>query len=262
MSMLSDTAISLARMAQLLLQRRQAALVGRDPSGGWRHRYTKGVLVTPTVRGVSWKAAEAQTQDIFFHRYLPGPGDVVLEIGAGCGTETVFLAERVGVNGRVIAVEAHPWTFELLCRTVADNRLGNVTPVHLAVTDHRGAASISDRTSGENILNSVLGDDGGHVVASATIDDLMAQQEVRQVDLLKMNIEGAEKLAVRGMSASAHMIHNAAVSCHDFLADRTGDEAYRTRAFVREALEQFGFDVQTRPLDPRPWARDYLYAKR
>lgn len=257
-----DRALALARMAQLLLRRGVVARVRRDPSGGWWQSCSDGVLVTPTLRSLPWPLARSYTWDLFYHRYRPRPGDVVLEVGAGCGTETVFLAESVGRNGRVIAVEAHPWTFRLLCRTVAENGLENVTPVHVAVTDSCGRTSISDHEAASNILNSVLAGGPGHTVRSTTIDRLVDEHRLDRVDLLKMNIEGAEALAVRGMRTSSPLIRNAVISCHDFLADRTGDDAYRTREDVRRALERLGFDLDVRSDDPRPWVRDYLYCSR
>jgi FkbM family methyltransferase len=260
--MLLDRSFSLLRMTQLLFQRREPAVVRRDASGGWRHRYSRGVLVTPRLRGPTWKAAESDTFDLFLYRYQPRYGDVVLEIGAGCGTETVFLASRVGSGGRVVAVEAHPWTYQLLCRTIIENRLNNVTPVHAVVTDQRGTISISGLKTEENIINSVLGDQQGWAVPSVSVDDLVRDHGLDRIDLLTMNIQGAERLAVEGMSASAARIGHAVVSCHDFLADRTGNEMYRTSDHVRAALEQCGFTIEARPDDHRVRVRDHLYAYR
>jgi FkbM family methyltransferase len=251
-----------ARMAQLALMRRELCLVTRDRSGGWRHRYTKGVLVTPAPRKRSWKLSERDTIDLFLHRYEPQEGDVVVELGAGCGTETVTLSRLVGPTGRVIACEAHPWTTELLRRTVEENGLENVVVRHVAVADTSGVLSLTDTDSSGSHRNTVMA--GGDIeVPARSLDDLVAEEGLERIDLLKVNIEGAERLVVEGMDESVGIVRNAVISCHDFRADRgTGDDSFRTSAAVRGFLEGAGFRVSTRPDDPREWVRFYQYATR
>jgi hypothetical protein len=77
-----------------------------------------------------------------------------------------------------------------------------------------------------------------------------------------MNIEGAELVALRGLGAELKNVRNVVIGCHDFLADETGDESYRTKEDVRALLLAAGFVVVGRENDPRPWARDYLYGWR
>jgi hypothetical protein len=74
-----------------------------------------------------------------------------------------------------------------------------------------------------------------------------------------MNIEGAERLAIRGVGALLANTRHVCISCHDFLADDGGSEKLRTKAFVHEFLVEHGFEVSTRDDAPDPWTRDYLY---
>src|SRR4051794_36698192 len=127
-----DTALAGARMAFLLARRRTPCLVTPEEGGGWRHRYRQGVIVSPTPVGPTWKNADKATLHFFLHAYTPQKGDVVFDIGAGCGTEIPPFSRLVGPSGRVLAVEAHPWTCDLLRRTIAANRLQNVTVVQAA----------------------------------------------------------------------------------------------------------------------------------
>ena len=55
------------------------------------------------------------------------PGAVVIDAGANIGYNTVFFAQRVGPQGRVIAVEPAGDNLEVLRRNVTSNALGNVT---------------------------------------------------------------------------------------------------------------------------------------
>jgi hypothetical protein len=75
-----------------------------------------------------------------------------------------------------------------------------------------------------------------------------------------MNIEGAERLAVRGIDDVVHQIDRMVISCHDFLADRVGDPSLATKMDVSASLGRLGLTFQSRPAERgRPWVSDYLY---
>lgn len=257
---LNDTVQATVRMVQLAAIRREPAFVRRDThTNGWLHRYAEGTLVSPRPRGIAWQEAKRKTVDVFFHQYYPSAGDVVLELGAEYGTETVTLSRIVGDAGRVISVEAHPWTFELLQGTTRENKLKNVDVIHAAVVDHVGPVSISDADV-TTLTNSVVSGDQSHEVPGTTVDALVDELGLTRIDLLKVNIEGAEGPAMLGMRNSHGIIRNAVISCHDFRAGSETGSAFRTRSVVETALHAWGFEVTSRPDDPRPWIRDYLYA--
>ncbi len=87
------------------------------------------------------------------------------------------------------------------------------------------------------------------------------------VDLLKMNIEGAEQLAIRGMTESVEKIRHVAISCHDFVlmpGFAGGDSAwFATYDTVTGFLRDMGFTLAERRLtDPRPEIPFYVYGSR
>jgi hypothetical protein len=83
--------------------------------------------------------------------------------------------------------------------------------------------------------------------------------EITHIDLLKVNIEGAEVAALRGLGPLLAKTRYLCIACHDFLADEGGPETLRTKAAVCELLIGHGFDVQTRDDAPDPWTRDCVY---
>lgn len=251
-------------MAQLAFYRGEPALVSRDrPTGGWRHRYYKGgTFVSPSPRGAPWKVAEKNTADLFCYAYTPGAGDVIVELGAEFGTETVFLSRMVGPGGRVLAVEAHPWTYELLRRTVVANRLANVQVARLAVMGSDGSASITGGPGGSSLESSAVAGTGTIAVSAVSLPTLLARYGIGHVDLLKVNIEGAEREVIVEGASALDKVRHAVVSCHDFRAELGDGEAFRTAAEVESALRGRGFAVTGRPDDPRPWVRHYKYATR
>jgi len=96
-------------------------------------------------------------------------------------------------------------------------------------------------------------------VPCTTLDYIFQSLELPQVDFLKMNIEGAERLALSGMGAMVQKTKNICISCHDFLANEGGPNELRTKADVIAFLKQNGFVVSLRESDGRCNVRDYVY---
>ncbi|MCH9729083.1 MAG: FkbM family methyltransferase [Actinomycetia bacterium] len=252
--------IGLAASAVATLEGGRARITYDSPSGGWWKRTRGGVTLMPYPHGMGIEQCADFTRDVFLRAYTVGPGDVVLDIGAGTGTETLPFSGMVGSSGKVVAVEAHPATFDMLQRACRLNDLRNVELVHAAVMDSDQPVMISDLRESfcqENRIGSE-----GIPVPAVTISDLVAQFELKRIDFLKMNIEGAEVGALRGALDVLPIVEHAAIGCHDFLADETGDDSYRTLDVVNSLLVEAGFTVTRHAEDPRPWAAYYLFAAR
>jgi FkbM family methyltransferase len=233
----------------------------------WVHRYPDGVLVEPIPRyRFAFSEVVTQVVDLWMYHYTPRKGDNVVDIGAGTGWETLLFSRYVGANGSVISIEAHPKTFFCLQETCRRNQLSNVVLCNCAVTDCRSEVLISDFSetaagSPGGIANSILANSSGIPVQGQTVDEIVLPFELSRIDLLKMNIEGAEGLAIRGMSEVIRKIRHLVISCHDFKADRqSGHEQMRTRASVIGFLKENGFEIFTRESDSRDFVRNFVYA--
>ena len=227
--------------------------------GSWIHHYRDAKIPHASLgRAAPPSVFTAAARDLVLYEYTPRPGDVVFDIGAGIGSETLLFSRLVGEAGRVVSVEAHPRTFRRLVDLCTANKLENVAPFQTAVTDFDGNVVVSD--SAHHLQNTVLGENGGGIdVPARRIDTIAAELGIEDIDLLKMNIEGAERAAIRGAGTLLSRTRHVCISCHDFLADAGGSDELRTKAFVREFLVERGFSVTTREDAPDPWTRDYLY---
>lgn len=253
---------AVVRMVQLAVLRHEWCWVTPDKkTSGWRHRYREGVIVSPLPRHGSWRHHQRTALDLACYDYVPRPGDTVVEVGAGWGTETVTLAQLVGDQGHVYAVEASPHAADLLSRTVEENGLRNVSVIRLAISNAAGSLVINERGGTGDIKNTAMvSGNGGVAVECVTLDELADRRSIKRIDLLKVNIEGSERFMVAGMQESFSIIRHAMVSCHDFIAEKFGDDSFRTRAEVEAQFRARHFSVVTRPADPtRPWVRDHLY---
>jgi FkbM family methyltransferase len=221
--------------------------------GAWIHQYRGAKIPHASLgRAAPPDVFTAEARRLFLYEYTPRAGDVVFDIGAGVGAETLLFSRLVGESGRVVSVEAHPRTYRRLVDLCNVNELRNVTPLQLAASDTDGTARISDLD--HHLHNTMLDANGGGIeVRARRIDTIADELGIRHIDLLKMNIEGAEPLALQGMGALLDQTRHLCISCHDFLG-------VHTKAFVREILRAHGFDVTTRDDAPDAWVRDYVYA--
>lgn len=240
--------------------RGDARRFGVDGAGHWLNIQPEATFVSPDIYTPYYAQVEAAVMDYWCAYDRPKAGDTIVDVGAGIGEDAVVFSRLVGPSGRVIAIEAHPGTFACLQGTIARSGLANVVAVQCAIADREGMLTMSDDSA--HLANSMLKSGSGVDVPAKTLDALLAELGIETVDLLKMNIEGAERPAMAGMTASAPRIRNAAISCHDFVADAGGGDEFQTREFVRPALEAMGFTVRQRGEAAHPWLRDTLYGTR
>jgi hypothetical protein len=97
-------------------------------------------------------------------------------------------------------------------------------------------------------------------VPTLTWSDFVARYNLSMVDLVKMNIEGAEKELIAEIT-DLKMINRFVISCHDFRSEEGGGEKFRTREFVTTKLENNGFRIQTFDYGIN-WADNWIYAEK
>jgi FkbM family methyltransferase len=130
------------------------------------------------------------------------PGMTFVDVGAHVGLLTLAGARAVGTNGKVLAVEPVPLSFELLNRALVLNGLTR----HVRTTC---AAAGAIRQHRKFFVGSVLGHSSlikTEILETVTseievevlpLDDLVQANE--RVDLVKIDVEGSELLVVEGM---------------------------------------------------------------
>ncbi len=228
--------------------------------GNWVHEYRTETIVNPTITFHPPEYFEKATIGISLWAYVPKEGDIVIDIGAGIGTEVLTMSRLVG-DGKVIAIEAHPRTYQCLVETCTRSGLKNVTPLNVATAATHGELIISNLD--KHVSNSIVSPhERGIRIPAKPLDAIISELDFRRIDFIKMNIEGSETDTIRGMTTALAITRNICVACHDFKADRTANEFFRSKMQVRRMLLEYGFELFERSDDRRPFVRDYVYGRK
>lgn len=125
------------------------------------------------------------------------PGDTFVDVGANIGYFTLLGSRIVGDTGSVIAIEPTPPTAEKLRSNIALNNLCNVTVHECAAASENGSVRINKHYEINSGMNSLRHGKLSEFwnVSCRRLDDLLSD---RSIQFIKMDIEGAELLALLG----------------------------------------------------------------
>jgi FkbM family methyltransferase len=137
------------------------------------------------------------------------PGMTVLDVGANEGLYSLFAAQQVTTSGMVVAFEPSQREFDRLQTNLTLNQLAQVKPLQLALANvnTRQVLKVAD---GEHSGQNTLGDfayEGVNCLQTETVelrrlDDLLPELGIQQVDVIKMDVEGAEFAVLQGAQAT------------------------------------------------------------
>jgi FkbM family methyltransferase len=123
------------------------------------------------------------------------PGWVFCDVGANIGAYSIVAARLAHGEGRVIAFEAHPYTYAFLERNVRVNGLSNVVSINKAVGDVEGSISlVFNRVNpGETHVSNESGS-----VPLVKLDNELRRIGINTINYLKIDVEGYELPVLRG----------------------------------------------------------------
>jgi len=141
---------------------------------------------------------ERETMNVI-HAYL-SPGGVFVDVGANVGLFSIPAAQYAGPRGRVVAAEASPEVFSYLQRNVRANNCSQVDCLQCAVcasdgsvsfypapNEHFGMGSMGPQFNTEPIQ-----------VPARTLDGILEEKGIADVDVLKIDVEGFEAAVLKG----------------------------------------------------------------
>ena len=169
------------------------------------------------------------------------PGGVAIDVGANLGEWAVPLARRVGPSGRMLAIEPAPRAATALEKTLVVNALAQAEVIRCAIGDHDGTVefavpivtSVRVDTGAARIGPAAAGQEALKVVLRS-LDSLAAEHRLNRIDLIKIDVEGAERQVLDGTRASLARFR-------PVLVLETGHEAESDRQAIHDLLGGLGY---------------------
>ena len=181
----------------------------------WIHNFGKFKMVldendtdvSSQIREYGWYDDEKIEIQIF-EKYLKS-GMTVLDLGANVGFYTMLSRSIVGENGRIFAFEPSQRNANLIRASIEENSFTNVKVVEAAISDKIGISTLylsPNQNSAHSLLNldfkydKSLKMEKTADVKVITIDDYLEKNVGDfKVNFIKMDIEGSESNAIKGM---------------------------------------------------------------
>lgn len=232
-------------------------------------------------RNLSWRKHEPETP--YIADLLSG-APVCLHVGASDGRHS-YVMTRVAPRAKIYAIEPSTFCFEVLKTTLAWHRIrGQVTPVHAAVGDRPGErllvtprkitgrmgrayAFVADAAP-EGEARPDLQDTGFETQPTrvVTIDGFCAEQKIARVDFIRMDIEGAELMALKGAAGVLDRDRpNVLLEIHPRMLEARFDGAaaavvdlFKARGYRMFALNGDRLEERHTVVEDLPW-KDYFF---
>jgi FkbM family methyltransferase len=214
-------------------------------------RFTPGAIrvMDYDVRYTDLLTLCPQWEDIFVKRTLAftsaSPAPRILDCGANVGLASLFF-RRLYPEARISAFEADPGLFAILKANLHANGAGTVDARHAALWTSTGTLTFQCEGSDSGMIATLPGavDGRATTVPSLRLRDVLDEGPV---DLLKLDIEGAEGDVLADCEPVLHRVQALVMDLHEF------DPAVRQAPRVLELLTRAGFSYAIDEFVPLPW---------
>jgi len=166
------------------------------------------------------------------------PPRTIVDAGANIGLASIYFSNRFP-SARILAIEPEESNFEALQRNVLP--YGNITALHAALWHENRKIDLVDPVMGHWGFMTQAGDGADsfgamvHPVQGMTIDRIMQDQGIEHIDILKIDIEGAEREVFLDPSPWLDKVDALIVELHERLKPGCNRSFYNgTTGFDRE----------------------------
>jgi FkbM family methyltransferase len=138
-------------------------------------------------------------------RSLLEPGSSFIDVGANIGWYSLLAASLVGPTGQVMAVEANPQNCLLLERSAKHNGYNQIVVMPVAASDSSAVVALrTDATNGAIVKLDGISQSMpcSYVTPARPLDDIISETKLSRLDLMKIDVEGAEPQVLRGAAKS------------------------------------------------------------
>ena len=147
--------------------------------------------------------------ELTYLKKVLSPGQTFVDVGACYGIYALIASRVVGRTGRVIAFEPSFRAFPILRKNISLNNLVNVQAYCLALSDRRGRTLLYRHP---NVGCDSFGKDDSfpedaQETATETLDNVVRERKIERVDVVKMDVQGAEEWVLLGAKRILTTMH-------------------------------------------------------
>ena len=127
------------------------------------------------------------------------PNAIIIDIGSNIGAISIPVS-KLRKDVFIYSIEASKFMFDLFSKNIELNRINNIKPLHVAIADQstKDVFFYSPKQQfGKGSFSPVFTKEAEKVKA-ISIDQLLIEEQIQTVDLIKIDIEGFEYLAFKG----------------------------------------------------------------
>jgi len=227
----------------------------KSESANFLSNYLPRQIIVKTPSGISF-LARPKYEDLA--RYLfaesiakwepleiltPKKNDVIIDIGANTGYYALRLSSLVGIDGKIIAIEPDPQTFNTLKKNCELNNILNIDFHNIAISNsngeitfhqsvfHSGTSSLFVNKNNNSKINKL-------VVKTTTLDELV-KEEYDEIAWIKIDVEGAELAVLKGSLSILRKTKNIIIEVHEHILKQNNENSNE----ILEILETSGFKI-------------------
>ena len=173
----------------------------------------------------------------------PKKNDVIIDIGANTGYYALRLSSLVGKDGKIIAIEPDPQTFDALKKNCELNNILNIDFHNIAISNsngeitfhqsvfHSGTSSLFVNKNDNSKMNEL-------VVKTTTLDELI-KEKYDEIAWIKIDVEGAELAVLKGSLSILRKTKNIIIEVHEHILKQNNENSNE----ILEILETSGFKI-------------------
>jgi FkbM family methyltransferase len=132
----------------------------------------------------------------------PAIGSTVFDIGANIGTISLIISDMIGTKGNIYAFE--PVTHKILYKNIKKNKISNVKVIPIGISNKKESVEIkiSEYFQDSSFINPNVSNSDhffmNKIIEVTSIDDFVDNNGIEKIDFIKVDVEGAEELVLKG----------------------------------------------------------------
>ncbi|HQN16557.1 MAG TPA: FkbM family methyltransferase [Bacteroidales bacterium] len=143
--------------------------------------------------------------EISFVKKFLRSGDVFIDIGSNVGLYSLNASKIIGAEGKIYAIEPTPITFNRLLQNINLNKFENIVPLNIGLSKSKTFMDFNISDDGHDAWNSFASlpeqfSSKKINVEVNTLDSLISENNIKNISLIKLDVEGWEKFVLEGSS--------------------------------------------------------------